>query len=78
MHVVRMQVCVYTKKNIIHQLYVIQEEINISLQTASACIKWHAHDEDSCSDINRPEIQSQEVHVNILIMPSRMLDIEQN
>jgi len=34
------------KKNIIIQLYAIQEEINISLQTASACIKQHAHDEE--------------------------------
>jgi hypothetical protein len=32
----------------------------------------------SCSDINRPEIQSQKVLVNILFMPSRMLDKEQN
>jgi hypothetical protein len=30
--------------NIINQLYAIQEEINISLQTASACIKRHAND----------------------------------
>jgi len=32
--------------NIINQLYAIQKEINISLQTASACIKRHARDEE--------------------------------